>query len=110
MCVPFAEVQHRIARRVFADETHAHRVGRVPVQQHGNTPVAGRHGRKQERSALRPLPAGHAVRRTARLPTGRGQAAAESVVRRRDRVGPPERLLVPDLLPRVHTAVSAVRP
>lgn len=103
-----AEVQHGIARRVFANAAHAHRFGGLPVRLHGNTAVAGRHVRAQERRPLRPVHAGHAVRRAAGLPAGRGQAAAQGAVRRRDRVRPAERLLVPDILPRVHTEVRRV--
>lgn len=102
-----AELQHRIARRVFANATHAHCVSGVPVEQYGNTPIAGRLGRPQERRSLRPVRKGYAVRRAAGLPAGRGQTAAEGLGRRRDSVRPAERLLVSDILPRVHTEVRA---
>jgi len=100
-----AEVQHGIPRRVFANAAHAHCVGGLSVEQHGNPAVAGRHGRAQERRALCPVRASDAYRRATWLPTGSGQAAAQGVVRRRDGVRPAGRLLVPDIIPRVHTEV-----
>lgn len=100
-----AEVQHGISRGVFANSAHAHRVCGVSVEQHGNLAVAGRHGRVQERRALRPMHEGDAYRRATRLPTGSGQAAAQGAVRRRDSVRPAGRLLLPDIVPRVHTQV-----
>jgi len=105
LCIP-AEVQHGISRGVFANSAHAHRVCGVSVQQHGNPAVAGRHGRAQERRAIRPVLASYAYRRATRLPTGSGQAAAQGVVRRRDGVRPAGRLLVPDIVPRVYTEVT----
>jgi len=70
------EVQHGIARGVFANAAHAHRVCGVSVEQHGNSAVASRYGRAQERRALCPVRASHAYRRATWLPTGSGQAAA----------------------------------
>lgn len=51
---------------------------------------------------------GHVVRQTARLPAGLGQATAEGAGRRRDGVRPTERLLVSDIVQRVHTQVIRV--
>lgn len=102
------EVQHGIPWRVFANPAHAYRVRGVPVQQHGNTSLAGRHGRPEERRALRPVPAGLTVRRTARLPTGRRPAAAQGAGRRGDGVRPAKRIFVPDFLSRIHTEVRTI--
>lgn len=99
------EVQHGIPRRVFANTAHAHCVCGLSVEQHGNPTVAGWHGRAQERRPLCPVLANGAYRWATWLPTGSGQAAAQSVVRRRDSVRPAGRLLVPDIIPRVHTEV-----
>jgi len=99
------EVQHRIPRRVFANAAHAHCVCGLSVEQHGDLAVAGRHGRAKERRALCPMLASDAYRRATWLPTGSGQAADQGVVRRRDSVRPAGRLLMPDIIQRVHTEV-----